>query len=115
MLPFSELPPSLDGGLDDSELECSSSSVCVEDELFPSFCLPLDFLEGVLALGFFFFVLKQLRKHLLEAVDRFLLSTNHIELLPLGLGLLFKALGHFFRSACHICEGFFLYGRVLGL
>ena len=35
--------------LDDSELDCSSSFVCTEDELFLSFRLPLDFLEGVLA------------------------------------------------------------------
>jgi len=56
--------------------------------------------------------LKQSRKDLLEGVDRFLLGTNHIELFPLGLGLLFKAPSHFFRSACHIREGFFLYRRV---
>jgi len=114
VIPFFELPSSSDGGLDDSELKCSSSSVCAEDELFPSFHLPLDFLEGVLALGFFF-ILKQLQKHLLEIVDRFLLSMNHIEFLPLGLDLLFEAPDHFFRSACHICKGFFLYRRVRGL
>jgi len=53
VLPFSELPPSSDGGLDDSELDCSSSLVYAEDELFPSFRLPLGFLEGVLAFVFF--------------------------------------------------------------
>jgi len=68
-----------------------------------------------LGLKLLLFILKQLRKHLLEAVDRFLLSTNHIELLSLGLGLLFKAPSHFFKSACHIREGFFLYRRVRGL
>jgi len=50
VLPFSELPPSSDGDLGDSELECSSS-VCTEDKLSPSFRLPLDFL-GVLVLSF---------------------------------------------------------------
>jgi len=53
VLPFSELRLSSDGGLDDSELDCSSSSVCAEYELSPSFHLPLDFLEEVLAFGFF--------------------------------------------------------------
>jgi len=53
VLPFFELPSSSDVGLDDSKLECSSSSECVEDELYPSFCLPLDFLEVVLVLDFF--------------------------------------------------------------
>jgi len=54
VLVFSELPSSLDGSLTNSVLECSSSLVCAEDELSPSFCLSLDFLEGVLALSFFF-------------------------------------------------------------
>jgi len=54
VLLFSELTSSLDGGLDGSELECSSSSICAEDKLSPSFCLPLDFLGGVLSFGFFF-------------------------------------------------------------
>jgi len=58
---------------------------------------------------------KQLWKHLLEGVDRFLLGANHIELFPLGLGLLFKAPGYLLRSVCHIREGFLLYRRVRGL
>ena len=37
----------------DLEFECSSLLVFVEDELSPSFLLPLDLLEGVLPFGFF--------------------------------------------------------------
>ena len=51
---FSELIFSSNEVLDGSELECSLSSVSAEDELSPSFRLPLDFLGGVLAFGFFF-------------------------------------------------------------
>ena len=55
VLPFSELPSSSDEDLDSSEFECSSFSVFTEDDLSLSFCLSLDFLEGVLAFGFFLF------------------------------------------------------------
>jgi len=80
-------------------------SIC-RRRAFPFLPFAFGLLGRRLGLRLLFFVLKQLRKHLLEAVDRFLLSTNHIELLPLGLGLLLKASGHFFRSACHICKAF---------
>ena len=60
-----------------------------------------------LGLWLLLFVLNQLWKHLLEGVDRFLLSMNHIKLLPLDLGLLFKVLGHFFSSSCHIAKASF--------
>jgi len=85
VLSFSELPPSLDGGLDDSELEYSSSSVCVEDELFSSFRLPLDFLEGVL--DFSFSCPLAIEKHLLEGGDRFLLGCESYRVVPTGPGL----------------------------
>jgi len=54
-------------------VEFSSSSVCAEDEFSPlSVCLWTSWKESWLRL--LLFILKQLRKHLLEAVDRFLLS-----------------------------------------
>ena len=52
MAPFSGLSSSLDEDLDDPELDCSYSSICMKDELSPSFCLPLDFLEEALSVDF---------------------------------------------------------------
>jgi len=83
-------------------------------QAFPFLPFAFGFLGRSIGLRLLLFVLKQLRKYLLEAVDRFLLNTNHIELLPLGPGLLLKASGHFL-SACHICKGFFLYRKVRSL
>jgi len=60
-------------------------------------------------------VFKQLCQHLLEGIDRFLLSMNHLKLFPLDLGLLLKAPGRLLRNICHIYKGFFLYGRVQSL
>jgi len=59
---------------------------------FPLPSFALGFLRRSLGLWLLLFVLKQLRKHLLKDVDRFLLSMNHIELLPLGLSLKLKRL-----------------------
>jgi len=56
VLPFSELSSSSDEDLGGSESECSSFSAFAKDELSPPFCLPLDFLKGVLAFGFFLFL-----------------------------------------------------------
>ena len=81
LLSFSELSSSSDEDLGGLELEYSSLSVFEVDKNSFSFCLPLDFLEGLLS--FSFFVLKKLWKHLLKGVDRLLLSSNHIELFPL--------------------------------
>ena len=81
----------------------------------PFLLFALGLLRRSLDLQLLLFVLKKLQKHLLKGVDRFLLSMNHIELLPLDLGLLFKVPGHFFKSPYHIREGFFSYGRVRGL
>ena len=53
---------------------------------FPFLLFAFGLLGRSVGLRFLLFVLKQLRKHLLEAVDRFLLSANHIELLS-GPGL----------------------------
>ena len=78
------------------------ASVCAKNELSPSFHLPLDFLEGVLAFGLFL-------------LYRFLLGANHIELFPLGLGLLFKVPSHLLRSSCPIYKDFLLYRIVRGL
>jgi len=44
-----------------------------------------------------------------------LLSSNHTKLFPLNLGMFFESLDHFFRSARHVCKGFFLCKRVIGL
>jgi len=74
---------------------------------FPFLPFAFGLLGKRLGLRLLLFVLKQLRKYLLEAVDRFLLSTNHIELLSLDLGLLLKASGHFFRSVCHVAMASF--------
>ena len=73
---------------------------------FPFLPFALGLLGRSLGLWLLFLILKQLRKHLLEAVNRFLLGANH-KLFPLNLGLLFKAPGHFFRNLCHIREASF--------
>ena len=52
-LQFSELSYSPDEDLGGSESKCSSLSVFVEDKLFTSFRLPLDFLDGALAFSYF--------------------------------------------------------------
>jgi len=69
------------------------------------FFLPLGFLEGVLSFGSF-------SPHLLKGIDRFLLSSNHIELFPLDPGLLFELPSRFLGSSRHVSKGGCLWTRI---
>jgi len=104
------LSSSSDEDFGGSELECSSLSVFVEDELSPSFLLSLNFWKESCPLVSF--LLKQLWEHLLKSVDRFLLSLNHIKLFPLNSVLLLKLIGYFFESAHHISKGYCLWIKI---
>jgi len=57
-------------------------------------------------------LLKQCGQHLLKGVDRILLISNHIELLPLNSGLVFESLDYFFGISCHICKGYCPQARI---
>jgi len=111
--PFFESSSSSNVDLGSLKLELSSLSVFSEVELSLSFWKTLVLTGRSAGLGTIRFLLvKQESYYLLEVIDRLLLDSKHILLLPLHSRPLFRSSSHLFWNIGHICESLLLYLRV---